>query len=265
MSGEAAIVEYYERGRGPAVAMMHGGNCCADDWANIVPSLSKNHRLILPDGLVHPLDPWHVWLLLDHLGVREVVLIGHSAGGTLARKMYCLQPDRVRAIVAVDADTAGSLKLARKLPDELRSARARALGEKNRASMEQLKPHHRGDYPSDVTIQRRLLAYRREKMRPEERARTRTWPAPSAFCIDNPPPAPQPISDGGKFIRCPILIIQTGRGKIGPEDISREWIAENIQARKVEYVVLKECGHWPWLEQREVFLGTLEPFLDRLR
>src|SRR5204863_7623374 len=83
-------VEYYELGSGPAVLMLHGGNCSADDWADIAPALAKNYRLILTDGLVVPLDARRVWMLLDHLGVKKVALVGHSAGGTLAREIYRL-------------------------------------------------------------------------------------------------------------------------------------------------------------------------------
>ena len=263
MSDSGLILDYYEQGNGPAVVMLHGGQCAADDWANITPRLAQRYRLILPDGLVHPLDPWGVWLLLDHLGIQHIALVGHSAGGMLARQMIRLQPDRVRAVVAIDSNTAGSLILARKLPDDTRSAEARALYEKNRDRMEQLKPHHRGDYPSDITIERRQFAYRRAGMQPADRAQTRTWPPPRTFRIDNPLPAPAPISDEGRFIRCPTMILHTGRGKIGPGDITREWIDQHLQAGDVEYVVFKECGHWPWLEQPELFLRHLEAFLAR--
>jgi pimeloyl-ACP methyl ester carboxylesterase len=58
-------------------------------------------------------------------------------------------------------------------------------------------------------------------------------------------------------------VFHTGRGKLGPEDVSAGWIAANVRGTDVDYVVLREAGHWPWLEQPGRFLSHLEPFLAR--
>ena len=58
-------------------------------------------------------------------------------------------------------------------------------------------------------------------------------------------------------------VFHTGRGKLSPEDITRDWIRQHIQARDVEYVVTRETSHWPWLEDAAGFLALLEPFLER--
>lgn len=266
MNAKAEIrrVEFYEHGSGPAVVLLHGGQCGADDWANIVPRLAASYRLILPDGLVHPIDPWRVWLLLDHLSIREAALIGHSAGGTRAAMMYRLQPARVRAYVCIDSQGAGEVKLARKLPNTMFSPEAAALYERHQAEMEQLRPHHRGDYPSRTTLDKRMLAYRRAAMTPEQRGATRNWPTPRAYDIPgNAPPPPSPIAEAGKFIDCPTLVIHTGRGKLGPEDYPREWVEQNSHAKHVQAAVIKECGHWPWIEHPDWFLAQVEPFLAR--
>jgi pimeloyl-ACP methyl ester carboxylesterase len=258
-------LEYAEVGSGkrlPAVVIVHGGNCDAQDWANVAPRLAQRYRVILPDGLVHPLDPWLIWVLLDELSIPDATLVGHSAGGPVVTTMYRLQPRRVRSLVAIDTDAVGPTILARLLPHERFSPYAAALYEQHRAEMMQLKEHHRGDYPSQVNIAHRLVAYQRARMTPEERARTR--PAPRTLRhLANAPPPPEPIPDRGKFITCPLLVFHTGRGKLGPEDVSQEWIAEHVRATDVEYVVLRETSHWPWHELPEWFLSRLEPFLAR--
>jgi pimeloyl-ACP methyl ester carboxylesterase len=83
------------------------------------------------------------------------------------------------------------------------------------------------------------------------------------LAVVDAPPAPEPIPDTGKFITCPLLVFHTGRGKLGPEDVSPDWIARNIRAADVEYVVRREVSHWPWVELPEWFLSRLEPFLAR--
>ncbi|MBI3970330.1 MAG: alpha/beta fold hydrolase [Chloroflexi bacterium] len=255
-------VEYCELGRGPALVILHGGRCSADDWSNVAPTLAQRYRVVIPDGLVHPLDPWRIWGLLDFLGIDRTALLAHSAGGMCLRAMYRLQPHRVRAVIGIDTQGVGQTIVARELPNERFSPAAAALYERHRAAMEELRPAHRGDYPSAVTLERRLLTYRRAEMTPEEPAQTRPAPRHIHRVAALPPP-PEPIADSGKFIVCPVLVVHTGRGKLGSEDVSREWIEQHIQARDVEYVVVRNAGHWPWLEDPEWFLSHVEPFLAR--
>jgi pimeloyl-ACP methyl ester carboxylesterase len=243
------------------VVLIHGGQCTAADWAAVAPRLARRYRLIVPDGFVHPLDAWRLWLLLDHLGVSRAALLGHSAGGPVIRTMYRLAPQRVWAMIDIDGAAFGKLTLARNLPNDRFSPAAAALYEKNKAQMQQLRPHHRGDYPSLVTIQRRLIAYERSKMPPEARAAARK--IDKVAHLPAAPPAPAAISDRGKFIRCPCLQIQTGRGKLRRADLRPDWVKNNFQAGDIRYELIEEAGHWPWLEDLEGFLAILEPFLAR--
>lgn len=245
----------------PVLVLIHGGQCTAADWASVAPRLARRYRVILPDGFVYPLDAWRLWLLLDHLGVARAALLGHSAGGPVIRAMYRLAPQRVWAMIDVDGAAFGKLTLARNLPNDRFSPAAAALYEKYKAQMQQLRPGHRGDYPSLVTIERRLTAYERSKIPPQARAAART--IDNVAQLPDAPPAPQAIPDQGKFILCPCLQIQTGRGKLRRADFSSTWVQENFQARDIQYELIEEAGHWPWLEDLDGFLAILEPFLAR--
>ena len=258
-------VEYVVLGEAsaPPVVILHGGSCSADDWSNVAPVLAERYRVVVADGLVHPFDPWRLWLLLDHLGIERASFIAHSAGGMMWRAMYRLQPERVSGVVSIDTQGVGQTIVVRLWPNERFSAEAATLYERHRDEMEALKPQHRGDYPSEVNIAARNVAYGRQQMTPEERGLTRPAPRVVESFPGSVPAAPQPISDEGKFITCPVLVIHTGRGKLGPEDISTEWVEENIQARDVQYEVIREASHWPWLEQPEWFLELVRPFLAR--
>lgn len=243
----------------PAVVLIHGGQCTAEDWVAVAPRLAKRYRVIVPDGFVRPLDPWRLWLLLDHLQVKRAALLGHSAGGPAIRGMYRLAPKRVWAMIDIDGAAFGELTLARNLPNERFSPAAAALYDKHKEQMQQLRPHHRGDYPSLVTIERRMIAYERSRISPAVRAAARK--IEQVVQLPTGPPAPAMIPDQDKFIDCPCLEIQTGRGKLRRADFGPGWVKEHFQARDIRYELIEESGHWPWLEDLNGFLALLDPFL----
>ena len=258
-------VEYVVLGlaTAPPLVILHGGRCSADDWSNVAPVLARTHRVVIADGLVQPFDPWRLWLLLSHLGIQRASFIVHSAGGMTWRAMYRLQPHRISGVVSIDTQGVGQTIVVRLWPHERFSPEAAALYERRRAQMESLKPQHRGDYPSDVNITARNVAYHRATLSPAQLADTRPPPRVVELFAGAVPATPEPIADAGKFITCPVLVIHTGRGKLGPEDITPEWIDQNIQASDVQYEVMREASHWPWLEQPEWFFELVQPFLAR--
>jgi len=257
------IVEYHDLGGlGPVLVLLHGGQCTARDWECVVAPLAEHHRLILPDGFVHPMEPWALWRLLDFLEVDNPILLGHSAGGPMIREMYQLAPQRVKAMIAIDGSTFGPLQLARKMPNDLFSDHAKAMYQKNHDRMMRLRPHHRGDYPSEATLDCRFRAYEHEAMSTEVRMDSR--PQAHLMGTVDEGERPTPVDPVGRFIHCPSLVVQTGRGKIGREDITDAYIDENMQAKDLEYVVIKEAGHWPWIEDPETFLAILTTFLRRI-
>lgn len=256
-------LEYHDVGEGPCLVLFHGGQCSADDWAHLALDLGRDHRLIVPDGLVHPHDGWATWVLLDHLGISEAALLGHSAGGRPVRAMALARPERVWAAIDVDADVAGAQLLARKLSNDRYSAPARAMYDARRAEMQQLRPHHQGDYPSQVTIDCRLRGYARSAMTPEQKQASRGLAAlPSAADLPRlEPPAYDPDGAMGP----PVLKIITGRGKIDQADVEGLPVPANRRAADLTVVVMKEFGHWPWLEDEPAFLDVIRPFLRRCR
>jgi 3-oxoadipate enol-lactonase len=95
----------------PLIVLTHGGMVDHRVWNPQAPVLSKEYRLLLwdvrghgqsrPGGnqrSIHDLTDDLV-ALLDHLGYREAVLVGLSAGGLLVQEFAYRYPDRVVGLV----------------------------------------------------------------------------------------------------------------------------------------------------------------------
>ena len=99
---------------GPVVVLLHGASSTAQDISSpLLPFLSPHARIIAPDRPGHGYSQRFskdgtpeaqasaIWQLLDELGVREAVLVGHSWSGALSLAMALEAPERVRALVQV--------------------------------------------------------------------------------------------------------------------------------------------------------------------
>ncbi|GAA2213861.1 alpha/beta hydrolase [Nonomuraea monospora] len=106
---------YTDEGTGDeSVLFVHGGTCDSHDWAPQIEPFAVRHRVIAPDlrghgrssavsGGLAPRDfADDLAALLDHLGGRPAVVVGHSLGAAVASVLAVERPDLVRAVVAVD-------------------------------------------------------------------------------------------------------------------------------------------------------------------
>ena len=109
-------IRYIEAGQGPAVVLIHGLAASMYSWRHaIAPLAQAGYRVIAYDNRGFgfsdkPADGYtnaeYVQLLfglLDSLHVPDAVLVGHSMGGAIAAEAALAQPERVRALVLVDA------------------------------------------------------------------------------------------------------------------------------------------------------------------
>jgi pimeloyl-ACP methyl ester carboxylesterase len=89
-------VAYRDEGAGEVLLLIHGIGGSSNNWRAIIPTLSKNYRVVAPDLLGHgqtdkprgdySLGAFAVWLrdFLDALGISRATIIGHSLGGGVA-------------------------------------------------------------------------------------------------------------------------------------------------------------------------------------
>jgi pimeloyl-ACP methyl ester carboxylesterase len=115
-------VHYKEMGQGePVFILLHGFGASTYSWQEVIEPLSKSGRVIAYDrpgfGLTsRPMpgdwtgtNPYGVQgnvemldNLMNQLGVEKAVLVGNSAGGSVAAAFAIEHPDRVQGLVLVD-------------------------------------------------------------------------------------------------------------------------------------------------------------------
>lgn len=100
---------------GPAVILLHGYTDSWFSFSRVLPLLPPELRVIVPDLRGHgdserPVLGYRmgdfaedVIELMDLLNVEKAVIVGHSMGSFVARKVYALAPTRVSRLVLVGA------------------------------------------------------------------------------------------------------------------------------------------------------------------
>lgn len=115
-------VHYKIMGNGePTFLLLHGFGASLFSWQVVMPELAKYGTVIAYDrpafGLTERPLQWEdgenpyspqaqielVVGLMDKLGVKQAIFIGNSAGGKIAFETALNYPDRVKALIAVDA------------------------------------------------------------------------------------------------------------------------------------------------------------------
>jgi pimeloyl-ACP methyl ester carboxylesterase len=123
------------RAEDPTVVLLHHFYGSTATWRHVLGDLGRDHHVAAFDrpgfGLTERPDR-HAWRdgspytraaaagitlgLLDELGAEEAVLVGSSAGGTVALETYARAPERVRALVLLSPAITGDVGPTRGAP-----------------------------------------------------------------------------------------------------------------------------------------------------
>ncbi|SFH70891.1 Pimeloyl-ACP methyl ester carboxylesterase [Collimonas sp. OK307] len=101
---------------GRTAVLMHGKNFCAATWEQTIKAVSDaGYRVVAPDqiGFCTSTKPDHyqysfqqlainTHALLEQLGIRKAIIVGHSTGGMLATRYALLYPEQVTQLVMVN-------------------------------------------------------------------------------------------------------------------------------------------------------------------
>jgi esterase len=112
-------LRFLERGpvSGRPMVLLHGTGDNARTWDLIAPHLASYFRVIALDQRGHGKSGWAVppayrcgdymldlTALIDHLGLKGMILLGHSMGALHASLYAALHPGRVAALIHVDIE-----------------------------------------------------------------------------------------------------------------------------------------------------------------
>lgn len=110
-------IAYVERGRGPAVLLLHGFPLNGFQWRGVIPRLCTQRRCVAPDfmGLGFSEVPREqavslgaqadmLAAFLDNLGIRQVDIIANDSGGAVAQLFIARHAARVRSLLLTNCD-----------------------------------------------------------------------------------------------------------------------------------------------------------------
>jgi pimeloyl-ACP methyl ester carboxylesterase len=116
MASVNGIDMYYETyGQGPPLILLHGFLHTSSMWKPYIAALAEYYRVIAVDlrghgrssnpanQFTHRLAALDVYALMEHLGIDRFKAIGFSSGGMTLLHMATQQPERVEAMVLIDA------------------------------------------------------------------------------------------------------------------------------------------------------------------
>ncbi|NML47556.1 alpha/beta fold hydrolase [Ramlibacter sp. G-1-2-2] len=140
-TGKAGPTAYTVQGRGEPVVLVHGVGMARAVWAQQAEALARECQVVSYDMLGHgssDVPPEGVTLadyarqleaLLDHLGIAQANVVGHSMGALVALEFALACPERTLRVAAVNA-------VFQRTPEQRAAvqARAAALGQEGAAA-----------------------------------------------------------------------------------------------------------------------------------
>ena len=271
--GVRGVNGYYERrGSGPtAIVLLHGFGASVFSWREVFDPLSSRYTVVAYDrpafGFTERPVSWNEWNpygsdeqvdllldMLDQLSLVDVVLVGNSAGGTVAARFALRAPERVKALVLVSPSIYRTGSATTWLTPLLRTPQMRRLGPRlvrgiasSGGNLINLSWHDPSRITSDI-----MEGYRRP-------LRAENWYVGLWFYTSSSRPQTNLSVELAALDR-PILVVTGDDDRVVPTEDSKR-LAKAIDAR---LRVISACGHLAQEECPTEFLRVLDEFLTTI-
>lgn len=262
---------------GQTVVLLHGKNFNGYYWKDAIGFLHNiGYRVVVPDqvGWGKSDKPnlhysFHMLAvatkdLLDHLGIKKIVLVGHSMGGMLATRFALMYPQLVNKLIYEDPIGLEDYKTF--VPYQpIDTEYAKEL----KANYDSLKNYQKGYYPQWKPEYEQYVAAQYQSMQSPD-FKQATWASAVAYQMIYE----QPVLYEFRNIAAPTLIIigQADRTIVGKSLLSKEhaakhgnypqlgkWFHEQITNSKL--VELDGVGHIPHIQSPDEFKKAVLEFL----
>jgi pimeloyl-ACP methyl ester carboxylesterase len=255
----------------PVFVLLHGFGASLYSWNAVVGPLSQHGRVIAYDrpafGLTERPLQWEgqnpygpeaqedlLIGILDHFGVRQAVLVGNSAGGTISLQAALDYPERVSALILVDPAVytgGGAPAWIRPL---LATPQLRRLGPLLVRRIQDWGPQMiEKAWHDPAKIDPETLALYKKPLQVEN------WDvALWEFTLAN---GASKLAERLGELHLPVLVITGDDDRIVPTQDSLRLAGEIPNAR---LVVIPNAGHVPHEEQPQAFMQAVENFLTTL-
>lgn len=248
---ESVRMRAITQGQGAPVMLIHGMPVSLEVWNATMPALAGEFQVVAMDlpgfgqsshVALERLEDFAEWLarLLDHLGIEDAHMVGHSFGGLVALGFTLEYPQRVRSLVLADSTGLGPYERG---PFQRDILAARTLEEARRFMERNF--HDPGKLP-DVAVEARLRYLDQPGVRDLLAKLGERRPAWEAF-----------TSQHLDALTMPLLAMW------GKEDRSlRQAHMDALRhLPNAQFWLLENCGHVPQVEAPEAFSKRLLEFL----
>jgi pimeloyl-ACP methyl ester carboxylesterase len=257
---EGARVRFTDKGEGPPVVLLHGFASSLETWATVAPVLARSHRVVTldlkgfgwtdrPEGDYSPAAQAKlVFALLDQRGIKDVAVVAHSWGSSVALAMALAEPARVRKIALYDAWV-----FEEQLPSFFLWARTDGVGEALFSAFYSERPDEK---ISHAFFDQRLVS--QALVDEVERALERPGTSAAALAAVRG----QRFSDVQtryRTVKQPTLLLWGREDEVTLLPFGEQLARELPTSRLVVY---PRCGHFPMLEAAAASTSELDKFLE---
>jgi len=249
-------IRYLEEGNdGPHVILIHGLGSQAERWQQVIPYLSRNHRVIAPDliGFGRSDKPQvdytpkyfvkFVFDFLECLGIDKTIMIGSSLGGQIvAESAAASENDTIQKIILVSPT--GTMRTTNPTLDAYIMAGLYPQHDLIKTAYQMMAGKKKD--VEDTTIER----FRSGMSQPNAKMSFlssiisfKHWPA---------------ITDRLQLISIPTLVVWGRDVTMIPINHANDYISN---LKDCKFVVMEGCGHRPHVEDPEKFSGIMLKFL----